>query len=128
MTPTRPLPTGHVWLDSAAGPVVRPYTLTQGRTRPAAGSFDPAALVVATNSRAGTYTLQLQPEHRSILAFVQQPRSVADLTAHLDLSLGIVRVLLGDLTQHGLIASYVPPTTEHGEHVLDTLVTGLRSL
>jgi len=125
----RPLPSRHVWLDSDAGPVVRPYTMTQGRARPAAGSFDLAALVVATNSAAGPPSLRPNPEHRAILAFIQQPMSVAEITSHLDLPLGIVRVLLGDLLKHGLVAIYEPPgADQHGERVLGTLINGLRSL
>ena len=36
------------WLDAEAGPVVRPYALTQGRTRHAGESFDLVATVMAT--------------------------------------------------------------------------------
>ena len=41
-----------VWLDAEAGPVVRPYALTQGRTRHAGESFDLVATVMATAPRA----------------------------------------------------------------------------
>jgi len=40
------------WLDADAGPVVRPYALTQGRTRPAGESFDLVATVMATRAIA----------------------------------------------------------------------------
>ena len=36
------------WLDAEAGPVVRPYALTQGRTRHTGESFDLVATVMAT--------------------------------------------------------------------------------
>ena len=36
------------WLDETAGPVVRPYALTQGRTRPSGAAFDLVATVTAT--------------------------------------------------------------------------------
>ncbi|HEX4396816.1 MAG TPA: DUF742 domain-containing protein, partial [Trebonia sp.] len=36
------------WLDAEAGPVVRPYALTQGRTRHAGEAFDLVATVTTT--------------------------------------------------------------------------------
>ena len=45
---------GGMWLDREAGPVVRPYALTRGRTQaqgPALGLID---LVTATGPRAAT--------------------------------------------------------------------------
>ena len=38
------------WLDAEAGPVVRPYALTQGRTRHAGESFDLVATVMTTRA------------------------------------------------------------------------------
>ena len=38
------------WLDADAGPVVRPYALTQGRTRYSGESFDLVATVTATRA------------------------------------------------------------------------------
>jgi len=38
------------WLDAEAGPVVRPYALTQGRTRHTGDSFDLVATVMATQT------------------------------------------------------------------------------
>ena len=40
------------WLDAEAGPVVRPYALTQGRTRHTGESFDLVATVMATRTFA----------------------------------------------------------------------------
>ena len=39
------------WLDAAAGPVVRPYAVTQGRTRHSGEAFDLVATVTATTAR-----------------------------------------------------------------------------
>src|SRR5262245_11850129 len=98
---------GHAWLDAEAGPVVRPYTVTGGRSRPTVGGFDLVAFVVARR-RADVDEPNLQPEHRAILARAVHPVSVAELASHLDLALGVVRVLLGDLLQHGLISMHEP--------------------
>lgn len=103
-----PTDAAHAWWDADAGPVVRPYTVTRGRARPAAGSFDLVAYVVAVN-RPGKPSASLQPEHRAILKNVLEPASVAEIASDLDLAVGVVRVLLGDLLQDGLIAMYDPP-------------------
>jgi hypothetical protein len=74
--------------------------------------------------------LFLQPEHQAILDRADRPVSVAELASFVDLAVGVVRVLLGDLLQQGLISMYEPPSGAHrpGEDVLKAVVNGLRSL
>lgn len=123
-----PAADGHDWLDSEAGPIVRAFTVTGGRAHPSMGAFDLLAFVVrnAGHERG----LFLQPEHRAILDRADRPVSVAELASHVDLAVGVVRVLLGDLLQQGLISMYEPPSGAHrpGEDVLKAVVNGLRSL
>ena len=42
------------WLDAKAGPVVRPYALTRGRTRHSGEAFDLVATVTATQPGSRT--------------------------------------------------------------------------
>ena len=124
----------HDWLDRDAGPVVRPYALTQGRVTPAGGEIDLVAFVVATvpDQPLGRHLQpeHLLPEHRAIVRACWEPVSVVELAARLDLSLGVVRVLLGDLRSAGLISLYEPPAAEqpHDVDVLKAVVNGLRAL
>ncbi|GAB3152291.1 DUF742 domain-containing protein [Micromonospora sonneratiae] len=122
----------HDWLDDEAGPVVRPYTMTGGRVRPAAGGFDLVAFVVATTPGGIDQHLhrQLQPEHRKIIELAQEPLSVAELSAQVDLALGVVRVLLGDLLSAGLIETHEPPASRQfpDDNILKAVVNGLRAL
>ncbi|HEU4423633.1 MAG TPA: DUF742 domain-containing protein [Pilimelia sp.] len=120
-------PDGHRWLDAAAGPVVRPYLVTRGRVRPATGGLDLVALVVATGAVAGRSSLHLEPEHRAVLALVRHPAPVAEVAARVDLPVGVVRVLLGDLRQHGLVTVYEPAEADR-YRVLQALADGLRTL
>jgi hypothetical protein len=119
----------HDWLDREAGPVVRPYTMTQGRVASAAGEFDLLAFVVATRPQIPP-PAQLQPEHHAIVDACWEPVSVVELAAELDLSIGVLRVLLGDLRSAGLISLYEPPAAEqpHDVDVLKAVVNGLRAL
>lgn len=117
------------WLDRDAGPVVRPYTMTGGRVRPTAGGFDLVAFVRAIQQAVPEDAPRLQPEHRSILALAQEPISVAEIAARLDLALGVVRVLLGDLLTEGLIVMHEPSAAQFpDDDILKAVVNGLRAL
>lgn len=117
------------WSDDDVGPVVRPYTLTQGRVRPAAGGLDLVAFVQAISGEAGAAAKRLQPEHRAIIAIAQNSISVAEIAARLDLPLGVVRVLLGDLLAAGLVEVYEPAANQFpDDDVLKAVVNGLRAL
>jgi hypothetical protein len=119
----------HNWLDHDAGPVVRPYAMTQGRVAPSAGEFDLVAFVVATVRELAPDS-RLQPEHHAMVAAAWEPISIVELASTLDLSIGVVRVLLGDLLSAGLISLYEPPaaTQPHDVDVLKAVVNGLRAL
>lgn len=127
--PAEPLRIGHDWLDYDAGPVVRPYAMTQGRVAPEDGEFDLVAFVVAATSATASGE-RLHPEHHAIVAAAWEPISVVELASTLDLSIGVVRVLLGDLRSAGLISLYEPPaaTQPHDVDVLKAVVNGLRAL
>lgn len=117
------------WVDEAAGPVVRPYQLTGGRTADDGGDFDLVFLIEATGTRPPAMVL-LGPEHESILRLCRSPLSVAEVASHLDLALGVVRVLLGDLLDQGLIVVRRPKPLSGfpGEMVLKEVIDGLQAL
>lgn len=79
------------------GPVVRPYTLTGGRTRSDADdAFDLVSLIETTGDPV-LPTMDLGPEHLKIRQICARPFSVAEVASDLDLPVDVVRVLLGDL-------------------------------
>ena len=124
-----PEPSETVWVDEEAGPVVRHYAMTSGRTRPTRGEFDLITLIVAARAAPTTDT-GLQPEHATIIELCQNPTSVAEIAAVLDLPVGTVRVLLGDLLDRGYIRtrSPVPASQVPHERVFKAVLDGLRSL
>jgi hypothetical protein len=127
--PTEPLRAPHDWLDHAAGPVVRPYAMIQGRVAPSGDAFDLVAFVVATMPDLPPAP-HLQPEHHAIVSTCWEPVSVVELASKLDLSIGVVRVLLGDLRSAGLLSLYEPPAAAqpHDVDILKAVVNGLRAL
>ncbi|MFJ3789981.1 DUF742 domain-containing protein [Kitasatospora sp. NPDC090091] len=126
---------GARWYDDEAGPLVRPYAVTRGRTRPSGREFDLIALVVTDlpdpAEEPGAPDLPVGPEQAAILDLCRgDGLSVAELAADLDLPLGVVRVLLGDLLAAGSIrvTRPVPPALLPDERILQEVIGGLRAL
>ncbi|MEU7001601.1 DUF742 domain-containing protein [Nonomuraea sp. NPDC046570] len=119
------------WLDEEAGPVVRPYAMTRGRTRPSSAALDLLAMVAATGVPVPAQA-ELSVQHRRLLGHVTRSRTrpIVELSSELGLPVGVVRVLLGDLLDHGLIlvrpplAAAASPT----ERLLREVINGLRAL
>lgn len=117
------------WLDEDAGPVVRPYALIRGRTRPAGKSLDVIAMIITVRG-SWPDPVDLEPEHYAVLRLCTLPTSVADLAADLDLPLGVVQILLSDLRERSLVTVHhpVPPARLPDPQILKEVVDGLRRL
>jgi Protein of unknown function (DUF742) len=120
------------WLDHEAGPVVRPYALTGGRTAPAGDIvLDLITVISASGPPAPPgRTPGLAPEHRRLLGLCQQPVTVADVAADVDLPLGVVRILLADLIQENLVVVQPRPAVrpQASHNLLQEVLDGLRAL
>ncbi|OSZ55746.1 hypothetical protein OQI_36760 [Streptomyces pharetrae CZA14] len=124
---------GSQWYDREAGPLVRPYAVTGGRTRsgPTGVRFDLIALVTLDPGAAGLDDGALGPEHRALADLCRaETQSVAELAAGADLPVGVVRVLLGDLLESGrvTVSRPVPPAQLPHERILREVIEGLRAL
>jgi len=72
---------------------------------------------------------RLNPEHRRILSCCVQPITVVDLASDTDLPVGVVRVLLSDLTQWGAITVLSAPRGRvTDERLLREVLHGLQAL
>ncbi|GLW45876.1 hypothetical protein Stsp02_15380 [Streptomyces sp. NBRC 14336] len=121
------------WFDDEAGPVVRPYAMTRGRTTSAAQHRLDLIAVVVADARADDpeEDSTLSPEHVDIVERCRDtPQSVAELAAELDLPIGVVRVLVGDLVAEKLVHVNrpVPPAELVDESILRDVINGLRAL
>ncbi|MEU6542530.1 DUF742 domain-containing protein [Streptomyces sp. NPDC046859] len=121
------------WFDDEAGPVVRPYAMTRGRTTSAAQHRLDLIAVVVTEPHAGDPEADsaLSPEHVEIVGLCRgAPQSVAELSAELDLPVGVVRVLVGDLVDGEFVHVNrpVPPAEMVDESILRDVIDGLRAL
>ena len=62
-------------------------------------------MVVALTSRAEADTAS---EYADVLAACQWPRSIAEVSAVVELPLGVVKILLSDLMERGMVISRSP--------------------
>jgi hypothetical protein len=102
-----------------AGRLVRPFTLTGGRTRPSRADFTLITTVTAVDPPPERVA-RPQPEHARILRLCARPVAVAELAAHLDLPVSVVVIMLCDLLEAGLITAR-PPRSVAGTQDLELL-------
>jgi hypothetical protein len=121
----RPTPVG-----SDQQPLVRPYAMTGGRTRPRYQLAIEA--LVSTTAEPAQLRGQL-PEHQRICILCREIKSVAEISALLFIPLGVARILVADLAEAGLVAIHQPGGDEAAGGqpdvtLLERVLSGLRKL
>ncbi|MEV7096119.1 DUF742 domain-containing protein [Amycolatopsis sp. NPDC051045] len=114
---------------ASAGSRVRPYTRTGGRTR----SDHNLALeaLVSTSDDGRRYRGVRSVEHRRICDLCLDTRSVAEIAAHLRLPLGVVKVLVGDMADIGLVLVHQTELIlgdRSSREFMERVLAGLRAL
>lgn len=111
-------------------PLVRPYAMTGGRTRPRYQ----LAIEALVHTTAQPHQMQGQlPEHQRICHLCREIKSVAEISALLTIPLGVARILVADLAEAGLVAIHQPGGDENvgGQPdvtLLERVLSGLRKL
>jgi len=108
--------------------LVRPYTVTGGRTRPR--SDVAIETVVSTVPYPPRDVTTLTPEYQAIIRLCREWRSVAEISALLRLPLGVTRVLIADMAYEGLLRLHQSNTAEGPTDIrlLERVLSGLRKL
>jgi hypothetical protein len=110
--------------------LVRPYAMVGGRTRGGSDAHTPVEAIVVTVDVVRATTLTLEP--RQIARLCVTPSSIAEISAHLGVPVGVVRVLVADLVGSGIVEVHLPcgrradGTVERG--LLERVLAGLESL
>ncbi|EYT83103.1 hypothetical protein CF54_09370 [Streptomyces sp. Tu 6176] len=99
--------------DDAEESMVRPYTITRGRTAPERDDLTLITVLTTLDEPldargAPLRPGRLQPEHRLILARCRRPVAVAEVAAGLDLPVSVTKILVGDLISQGLLGARAP--------------------
>lgn len=128
-----PAPGASESADDAAEPDdaadVRPYTWTQGRTRPVRDLA--LETLVSTSEHGHDVAALTSVEHRTVAELCSSPRSVAEVAALLSLPLGVAKVLLADMTDLDLVVVHdtVGASGDAPDRALmERVLSGLRRL
>jgi hypothetical protein len=111
---------------------IRPYAMTGGRTR---GNQDLALeTIVRTTPQGRAAHPRLVQESARIIEMCAEPLSIAEISAHMVIPLGVARVIVGDLAAEGLVgasANAGSPTTPQNRpdiKLLERVLDGLQAL
>jgi hypothetical protein len=122
--------------EEPTGALVRPYAVTGGRTRPRL-EIAIEALVETTPRGRVSGTQEGGPsqgrEQQYIVTLCDgRLQSLAEISARMQLPLGVARVLVGDMAADGLVAVYEPTSLDGndavGTDLLERVLSGLRRL
>lgn len=92
------------WFDDAAGRLIRPYTVSNGRTEPTI-RMELLSMVIATGRRQRG---QLGPDHAQALGLCGSVTTVAEVAARLRLPAVVTKILLSDLVDWGAVDARAP--------------------
>jgi len=113
--------------EAPSARVVRPYTLTGGRTAPKVELPVEATLRRESNGSE-------EPTDANLLSILEvcDKRSVAEVSAHVKMPIGVVRVLLGDLIVQGHVRVQATLTANSSQderrELIERTLRGLRTL
>ncbi len=99
MSLTEPDPWGRYSDEEPAARIVRPYTITAGLSRSTVDLPMEATLVLEPAAREREWGADLQGR----IVEICDRRSVAEVSAAVQMPIGVVRVLLGDLVEQGYV-------------------------
>jgi Protein of unknown function (DUF742) len=115
------------WYDDEAGPLVRPYAVTRGRTR-SRQDLNMITLVVSNTYESPAMDL----EYIQILRICEYPQSIAEVSAKLGLPLAVIKILIADLIENGYLLFQAPPsplnTDNPDMNILQAVLDGIRKL
>ncbi|MFJ3419035.1 DUF742 domain-containing protein [Streptomyces sp. NPDC086082] len=115
------------WENEEPALLVRPYTVTGGRTPSVRPGVELITLI--STVRPPTREQRLQPEQNRLLALCRTPTALVEVAARLDLPVAVIRVLLDDLLDDDLVS--VSPPTAAGipdARFLQAVIDGIRRI
>jgi hypothetical protein len=125
--PFRPPPTEEA-ADAPPGEhtaALRPFVITSGRVD---GSDPEIGMETQVTVRPGAVPARLSREKRAIVALCAEPLSVAEISARLQMHLGVTRILVGDLRATGQLDVHVRNDDFPDPDTIMRVIRGLRAI
>jgi hypothetical protein len=110
---------------------VRPYTVTSGRTRSRGDDLLPLETLVVSSPSSRVRAGALAPVPRQVVDLCATAHSIAEISAILDLPLGSVRVVVGDMAVDEFVEIHRPQSSDFDGpdiQLLERVLNGLESL
>ena len=122
--------TGPVEEVPAGGPAdrpgaLRPFVITAGRVD---GSDPEIQLETQVTLHPAAAPTRLPPEMRAIVSLCAEPLSVAEISARLEMHLGVTRILVGDLRAAGQLEVHVLDSDFPDPETIMRVIRGLRAI
>ena len=120
--------------EEPTGALVRPYAVTGGRTRPRVEIAIEALVETTPRGRSRQDNVLQGREQQYIVTLCDgRLQSLAEISARMQLPLGVARVLVADMAADGMIAVYEPTSLDDtndavGTELLERVLSGLRRL
>ncbi|MFF2525262.1 DUF742 domain-containing protein [Streptomyces liangshanensis] len=115
-------------LEQETTPLVRPYVITNGRELLDDNDFSLITLItVSENAPQNGF---LDPEKRRLMELCSGGfLSVAEIAGHTHLPVGVVKILLHDLTAEGYLYTRapIPPAKRVDRQILEEVLNGLQA-
>jgi len=110
---------------SSGGDLIRPYLATAGRTTSRVEGLKLETLVQHTGTRPS-----IRFESAKVFGMCELPISLAELSAHLSMPLGSVKVIVGDLISSGDLKAHrtVDGSSSNDVQLITRLISGVRKL
>ena len=104
---------------------LRPFVITSGRVD---GPDPNIQMETQVTAHPGAAPARLPPEKRAIVTLCVEPLSVAEISARLQLHLGVTRILVGDLRAAGQLDVHVLDHDFPDPETIMRVIRGLRSI
>jgi hypothetical protein len=106
--------------DDPRGELVRPYAVTRGRTEP---TRDIAIEAILVTTARGAQEAPYAGRHKYLIAQLcgQRPLSLAEISSHLRVPIGVTRVLVADMAAEGMVTVYQQSENESGAERMEML-------
>ncbi|MGH3940329.1 MAG: DUF742 domain-containing protein [Pseudonocardiaceae bacterium] len=106
---------------------IRLYALTGGRTRPRHHLL--VETLISVPHHDPQFSATLLPESRALYELARKAISIAELSAHLTIPLGVIRMLISDLAAQERVLIHPTGFAYQYDHIiLERILDGLKKL